>query len=306
MARPSPSQVNVRCSLGTVALWDWSPSLENPEVTVVFIHATGFHSRCWDQVIRHLPDTFRCVCVDVPGHGHSSAFSEVSWRTSAEAVAEGLDAIKPHVGRVSVLVGHSMGGHIAISIAASSKGRFPSLLLIDPVVQPVQVYSDTSAIKRREGMRNNASKRKAFFKDAHEMFDRFHDRFPYATWQTSVLRDYCNHGLGQPGPDGSRKLLCAPEIEGAYYWAGSIPDADLSPELEVLKKRKQVVTLLRAPKDPENRPFRGSPTDPGLATRLGENAVDVVLQEMNHFIPMVAPQVVAQYVHRLAMVPSRL
>jgi hypothetical protein len=33
-------------------------------VTVVLVHATGFHARCWDCVVAALPPHWRCLCVD--------------------------------------------------------------------------------------------------------------------------------------------------------------------------------------------------------------------------------------------------
>ncbi len=55
------------------------------------------------------------------------------------------------------------------------------------------------------------------------------------------------------------------------------------------------VTVLRAP--PTNSPtidFSASPTWPELANAL-PNAVDVYLPELDHFIPMRAPELVAMY-----------
>ena len=37
--------------------------------TLLLVHATGFHARCWDQVIAHLPSDWNIVSVDMRGHG---------------------------------------------------------------------------------------------------------------------------------------------------------------------------------------------------------------------------------------------
>src|SRR5260370_6215642 len=50
-----------------IAVWEW-PGADPP---VMFCHATGFHSRCWDQVMVHLPGR-HCYALDFRGHGHST------------------------------------------------------------------------------------------------------------------------------------------------------------------------------------------------------------------------------------------
>src|SRR5581483_4881558 len=87
-----------------IAVWEWSGT--GP--AVFLCHATGFHARSWDQVIKHLGGR-RCIAFDARGHGGSSKPSPpYHWRdfgADAAAVASALDLSG------SVGVGHSMGGH---------------------------------------------------------------------------------------------------------------------------------------------------------------------------------------------------
>ena len=39
--------------------------------TVLMLHATGFHARCWDGVIRKLGASMHVIAVDQRGHGKS-------------------------------------------------------------------------------------------------------------------------------------------------------------------------------------------------------------------------------------------
>merc|ERR1712073_95937 len=115
-------------------------------------------------------------------------------------------------------------------------------------------------------------RRKALFANDSEMLQRLTTRFPYVTWQPQVLQDYCAHALGQPTIDNLRPLLCTPAIEAANYAYSDLnPEADLSQELELLADRRQRATVLRAAPDPGGELFKGSPTDPTLAKRLGTN-----------------------------------
>src|SRR5688500_15435487 len=76
--------------------------------TVFLAHATGFHARCWDQVVARLPE-FRCIALDMRGHGLSSKPEPpYPWRYFGEDVAA--------LGRElhlegALAVGHSKGGY---------------------------------------------------------------------------------------------------------------------------------------------------------------------------------------------------
>ncbi|MEO8395693.1 MAG: alpha/beta hydrolase, partial [Chloroflexota bacterium] len=61
------------------------------------------------------------------------------------------------------------------------------------------------------------------------------------------------------------------------------------------------VTILRAHRSSDNfvMNMTDSPTAPDLAAQF-PNAVDVYLPDHSHFIPMEAPELVAEYVRKLA------
>lgn len=288
------------------ALWDWPCAGRGaPRATVALVHATGFHSRCWDEVVRHLPETFRCVCLDMPGHGHSSAPNDPpTWRSASRRLLDALADVGVPIAELSVLAGHSMGGHLSVLMAAASNEPVPALLLVDPVILPPEWYE--AAERSSEQVQRSTLQRKAFFSSADEMFNRFNGRMPYAAWEKAVLRDYCNFGLGEPGPEGVRPLLCSPAVEAACYAHGHSRDSDPTAELGILAARRQRATVLRAGQDPQRRPFLSSPTDPALAARLGQGAEDVLLAEVDHFIPMTHPALVAQHIERLVGTQAKL
>src|ERR1039458_10169401 len=143
-----------------VALFEW-PGQDPP---VFLCHATGFHARCWDQIIAHLPGR-HCFALDTRGHGRSSKPAPpYAWRnfgTDVAAVAEtlGLSA--------AIGVGHSMGGHAVTLAAALRPESFSSLLLIDPVIRPRGAYVGPWLEA------HFVSKRRNRWASAQEMFDRF-------------------------------------------------------------------------------------------------------------------------------------
>ena len=75
---------------------------------VLLLHATGFHSRCWSQVVEHLPGE-HIYAADLRFHGGSGAVGDVNWQLLVEdtrLLIEHLD-LNGLVG-----VGHSIGGYL--------------------------------------------------------------------------------------------------------------------------------------------------------------------------------------------------
>lgn len=72
---------------------------------IVFIHGMTFSKETWDPIVDRVRDRFRCVVVDLPGHGQSSGSGAdpvaVVERIHATLVANGV--ARP------VVVGHSAG-----------------------------------------------------------------------------------------------------------------------------------------------------------------------------------------------------
>lgn len=267
------TEQRVRVNGLELAVWN----REGEGVPLVFAHATGFHGRCWDQVIQRLPGR-RIIAPDARGHGRSAKPAPpYHWMAFAEDLA--AMEIEGAIG-----IGHSMGGHSVTAAAARRPGMFRALLLIDPTIFSPEHYGppeDWGFIARRRGV----------WRSAEEMFERFKDRPPFDTWDPAVLRDYCNYGVLEDG-----RLACPPEIEASIYTHANAPDAwfDVS-TIDI------PVTVVRADDlwTPGQRHLGASPTDPNLAARF-PNARDVLLEGRNHFIPMESPELVATLSDQIA------
>ncbi|KAA0237810.1 alpha/beta hydrolase [bacterium] len=266
-----------------LALFEW-PGEGRP---IFLAHATGFHARCWDQVVERLPGR-HCYALDMRGHGRSEKPAPpYLWLNFAQDVA----ALARLLGlRDALGVGHSKGGYAVARAAAMEPGAFAKLLLIDPVIMPRPAYA---AFPLTEHF---ASRRRNEWASAEEMFERFKDRPPFDRWDPAVLRDYCVYGL-QPAASGEGFVLaCPPEIEAATYLgsAGGDPYDDIE-SLTI------PVRVLRARARAEGAPLdmSGSPTNPHLAEHL-QQGEDVYLAEHSHFIPMEAPGLVAKHIEELA------
>ncbi|BCJ69133.1 hypothetical protein Prubr_61540 [Polymorphospora rubra] len=100
-------------------------------VPMVLLHGLGDDERDWHTVLPHLADSYRVYALDLRGHGRSSHPGRYSFELMRDDVIGFLDAVG--VGRC-VLVGHSMGGTVAILLAQAVPHRFSHLVLEDTTV----------------------------------------------------------------------------------------------------------------------------------------------------------------------------
>ncbi len=190
-------------------------------------------------------------------------------------------------------VGHSIGGHLAARNGAWIPNRFKHLVLIDPVIMSPQRYAQfqtqAAALSAPE---HPVSRRKNRWHSSQEMFERFADRSPFNTWQPQVLRDYCDHALRPSAEEDILELACQPSDEARIY----LQQAGNEVIFEELPTLPMPVTLLRAPPGDEAPPsLNTSPTWPELAAQI-PHCEEIYLPDMNHFIPMQDPALVARHI----------
>ncbi len=268
-----------------LSVFEWPA--EGP--AVFLSHATGFHARCWDQVVERVPSA-HCFAIDMRGHGRSSKATDpdaYNWMNFGKDVAAVLRALDI---RDALGVGHSKGGHALVTAFPQAPGAFASLLLVDPVIQTRERYQAQPSA----GGEHFAARRRNEWASWEEMRDRFASRPPFSLWQPEILRDYCEFGL-LPAPSGEGYVLaCPPEVEAATYAGAATADpypsiAQVNVPVRILRARTQVGGA---------GDMSGSPTLPTLV-ELFANATDESHPEFTHFIPMEAPDLVARHIREM-------
>src|SRR3989449_10263687 len=82
---------------------------------ILLIHGSAVSAGYWINQLCSLGDAFQVAAIDLPGHGKSDPIPQASVEAYAETVGKFLEAL----GMDPVLVvGHSLGGAVAIALAA--------------------------------------------------------------------------------------------------------------------------------------------------------------------------------------------
>jgi pyruvate dehydrogenase E2 component (dihydrolipoamide acetyltransferase) len=98
---------------------------------VVFVHGLGGSIPTWSLNLPAFAERFRICAVDLVGAGNSAKpAQDYSVSTLADFLARFLDALGSDWQRVS-LIGHSLGGAVALAFASRSPERVEKLVLID-------------------------------------------------------------------------------------------------------------------------------------------------------------------------------
>jgi pimeloyl-ACP methyl ester carboxylesterase len=99
------------------------------EPTLILLHGFGDHLMTWRAVFDRLATNHRVIAFDLPGFGLSD---KPEGKYTLEAQTDRVRSLLSDVPGPVVLVGHSMGGEIALNVALAEPGRVQSLVLISP------------------------------------------------------------------------------------------------------------------------------------------------------------------------------
>ncbi|HEY0401379.1 MAG TPA: alpha/beta fold hydrolase [Blastococcus sp.] len=99
---------------------------------VVFVHGLFGQGKNWTTIGKGLADTHRVTLLDLPNHGHSPWTDRVDYLDMAELVATELEQFGEQV----TLVGHSMGGKVAMQLALRRPELLRALVVVD--IAPVE------------------------------------------------------------------------------------------------------------------------------------------------------------------------
>ena len=139
----------------------WGAPSAKPDV--VLLHGGAAHARWWDHIAPLLALDRRVIAFDLSGHGDSGrrpSYDLDHWAAEALAVAGLSSTNKP------ILIGHSLGGVVALQAAITAGADLGGIVIVD------------SPILSRTPEENAAAERRAFgpprvYPTAEELIARF-------------------------------------------------------------------------------------------------------------------------------------
>jgi lipase len=117
---------------------------------VVCVHAAGGHARRFERLARMLEPNRRVIAYDLRGHGRSPWSGP---QTPAQHVAD-LDHVLDATGADQVtVIGHGLGGRIAVEYACEYGERVTAVALLDPLLltPPTTLMLMAERERAREG-----------------------------------------------------------------------------------------------------------------------------------------------------------
>jgi pimeloyl-ACP methyl ester carboxylesterase len=126
---------------GALRVDDGGPTGDAGPLPVAFVHSLAGNADQWSEQLGHLRPTRRAIAIELRGHGRSEApgngdYSVTAMATDIAAMVDELELEQ------IVLVGHSLGGGVALAYAGAHPERVAGLLLLDPIGDGKQISSE--------------------------------------------------------------------------------------------------------------------------------------------------------------------
>jgi pimeloyl-ACP methyl ester carboxylesterase len=123
----------------TIAYRVWGTGSAQP---VVLLHGGAAHSHWWDHIAPLLAADRKVIAFDLSGHGesgHRDTYNVETWAGEALAVAKLAGATAP------ILIGHSLGGVVALHAAMTHGAELGGLVVVDSPIVSFTPEEDAAA-----------------------------------------------------------------------------------------------------------------------------------------------------------------
>lgn len=139
--------------------------------TLLMVHGLASYAPIWENNMAVLQKYYRCIAIDLPGHGLSSKGNfEYSIPFYAKIVIQFLEKLEI---KQCVLIGHSMGGQTASYLAMQKPDLFSHLVLVAPA--GFEVFSATEKIMLAQFVSSNIMASSQYLKYVLNLKNYFYD-----------------------------------------------------------------------------------------------------------------------------------
>lgn len=154
---------------------------------LVLIHGGAAHAHWWSFLAPQLTHDYHVVALDLSGHGDSGrrpVYDMETWAREVVAVLDELELERP------IVVGHSMGGFVAIVVAALHGDRIAGTIIVDSPVRRPDPETDEAA-------RGRAFRNPKTYQTLDDAVGHFH-LVPPQPWANAYIVDHiARHSLQQ-------------------------------------------------------------------------------------------------------------
>jgi pimeloyl-ACP methyl ester carboxylesterase len=146
----TPKYITIKTPSLTIAVHDTGAGHSETAAAkpvLFFVHGLGLNSQLWKYAVQHLQFDFRCIAIDLPGHGHSwEQRGNFSMSFYAQALRSTIEEMKLND---ITLIGHSMGGQISVITALQMPAVVNKLILVSSA--GIETFTDEEAKKIIQG-----------------------------------------------------------------------------------------------------------------------------------------------------------
>jgi lipase len=262
---------------GELRVGAWSADAPVRHVVLAAHGITASH-RAWALVAEQVahPPGVLFLAPDLRGRGRSADLpGPYGMAQHAEDLAAVLDRLAP--GHRAVVAGHSMGGFVAVTLAAARPDRVDGLVLVDGGIPLTLPPGWTLAAAARSGLGPAAARLSMTFPDREHYRDFWRAHPAFAEF-TPAVEDYVDYDLRPGGPPWRCSCVAAAMLaDHAEQFVGG-------PVERAWPSVSAPVTFLRAPRGLLDEPG-GLYPEPAVSRWLADHprVTRVDVPDVNHY-----------------------
>lgn len=259
---------------------------------ILFLHANGYPAAVYRRFLERLATVTAVVPIAILETAPSTP-AALRWRRMREQVIERLVALTSTAGSTA-LVGHSMGGYLALMTASHQlPARHPVVLIDSPLPGPgrgaLLSLAQGTGLAMRLGPAPIAARRRNTWPDRDQARSFFAGKPFVQRWAPGVLDDFVVHALSE-GAGNQLTLRIPREAERDIY--AHLPHREAARALRRLRAAAVPVGFVAGARSAEMRMAGWQANRRFFGDRFA-------VVDTGHLVPLEAPEACAEQVLRL-------